>query len=1078
LERVRGTSFAFGTDRTSRNLAPNTSSVTEGGLQPGTTYTFRVFSYNSGGDSEPAPEAGATTLPEAPAPPSGLAVTPLSASSLKLDWSDQSSNETGFRIERATGGGAFGTVETVGADVTTFTNSGLSSNTSYRFRVRAINGVSVSTATDEAAGLTYPAVPAGLSATALSATQVRLNWSDASAAPTAFQVYRKTTGGYSLLATTTVGATLYVDGAAAAATAYTYQLRATNATGDSAGSNEASVTTPPAAPTAPSGLTVTVVSRSSLLLNWNDNSSNEDAFRIERSSPGVPFRVVASVGSGVTTFTDTGLAANTTYSYRVKAANAGGESAPTDVKSATTLPELPAGVTGLEVTTVSQTELRLTWSDVSSDETGFKIERSPDGTAFTQIATVGANVTAYASTGLAANTKYYYRVRATNAGGDSGYSNVASATTLPNPPAAPGSLAVSVLSSRSLRVSWVDASNNETAFQVERSLDGNTFTPRETLPENVTQFDDTGLARETTYYYRVRALNAGGGSAPTAVASGRTPADPPGAPSGLTATVLSASSIRLDWTDPGSTETGFRLDRSVNGGDFAEVRQTSANQTTVTDTGLAANTAYTYRVRAVNAGGSSAPSSLTTGLTLPTAPVQLTAATVSASRIDLTWIDSNPQPAGTRIERAQGDSGFTERGVVTPGTLTFSDTGLAANTTYTYRVRARNDSGVSDPSPTAPATTLPAPPAAPSGLTALAAGAGTLRLQWQDQSGNETGFKIERALGGEGYGQIATVGAGETTYLDSGLQPSQEYVYRVRAYNGGGDSDYSLPARATTAPNAPGAPTELTVTTGTRGRLELSWRDNSTTESGFQIERSPDGDTFTQVGTAAENVTRYSDTGLSSGVKFYYRVRAVNTGGSSGYSNVAQGTTLPEAPSAPTGLTGTPSVTSVRLTWTDTSSNEEGFVIERREPGSDAFVERFRVSANRTEYAESGLPAGTTYTYRVRAFNGGGISAPAEARVTTLTGLLSLTLRKSSIKGTKQVEGVVTLTGPAPSSGVVVTLTSGSELVHVPASVKVRARKSTITFKVKTKRVRAEVKATLTARYAGQSVTAPLTVKP
>jgi hypothetical protein len=80
---------------------------------------------------------------------------------------------------------------------------------------------------------------------------------------------------------------------------------------------------------------------------------------------------------------------------------------------------------------VSSSQINLSWTDNSNNETGFKVERSTDGTTFTQIATVGANVTMYVNTGLSPLTRYYYRVRAYNTGGNSAYSNIASAKTRP-----------------------------------------------------------------------------------------------------------------------------------------------------------------------------------------------------------------------------------------------------------------------------------------------------------------------------------------------------------------------------------------------------------------------------------------------------------------------------------------------------------------------------------------------------------------------------------------------------------------------------------------------------------------------
>jgi hypothetical protein len=128
-----------------------------------------------------------------------------------------------------------------------------------------------------------------------------------------------------------------------------------------------------------------------------------------------------------------GLTASTSYSYRVRAYNTGGDSGYSNTFSATTqAAQPPAAPTGLTATVVSSSQINLQWTDNSSNETGFKIERCEGSScgSFSQIATVGANVKTYSNTGLKAYTSYTYRVRAYNAGGDSAYSNTASATTL------------------------------------------------------------------------------------------------------------------------------------------------------------------------------------------------------------------------------------------------------------------------------------------------------------------------------------------------------------------------------------------------------------------------------------------------------------------------------------------------------------------------------------------------------------------------------------------------------------------------------------------------------------------------
>jgi C1A family cysteine protease len=195
--------------------------------------------------------------------------------------------------------------------------------------------------------------------------------------------------------------------------------------------------TPPAAPTS---LAATAVSSSQINLTWADNANNETGFKIERCN-GVgcsDFSQIATAGADVSSYSDTGLAAANSYSYRVQAANAVRDSDYSNTDSAVTqeLPLAPAAPTGLAASTVSSSQIDLTWTDNTGDETGFKIERcmGVGCSDFSQIATAGADVTSYSNTGLTASTSYSYRVRAFNVGGDSGYSETATAVTQAPPP--------------------------------------------------------------------------------------------------------------------------------------------------------------------------------------------------------------------------------------------------------------------------------------------------------------------------------------------------------------------------------------------------------------------------------------------------------------------------------------------------------------------------------------------------------------------------------------------------------------------------------------------------------------------
>src|SRR5205085_954212 len=153
----------------------------------------------------------------------------------------------------------------------------------------------------------------------------------------------------------------------------------------------------------------------------------------------------------------------TTYYFRV-IATAGTVSSPPSNSAATTTWQLPpATPTGLTATAASSSQINVGWTDVAN-ETGYKIERSTDGTTWTQVATTRANVTTYANTGLTAGTVYYYRVKATGSGGDSAASAAVLRATLSasNVPVAPSSLVATAVSTSQVNLTWRDNATNET----------------------------------------------------------------------------------------------------------------------------------------------------------------------------------------------------------------------------------------------------------------------------------------------------------------------------------------------------------------------------------------------------------------------------------------------------------------------------------------------------------------------------------------------------------------------------------------------------------------------------------------
>jgi chitodextrinase len=591
--------------------------------------------------------------------------------------------------------------------------------------------------------------------------------------------------------------TTYADTGLSGSTVYYYRLRAYNKKGYSRYSNDASKKTSAKTdnipPSVPSGVSALAGSSSQITISWGTSTdtggSGMNGYRLYTN--GVQFATTTT-----TSYSLTNLAASTQYCVTVaaydKAANVSAQSSQACV---TTLAAPPLAPSGLAAVGASDTQINLSWK-ASNNADGFVIETAPTASGpWTGIATVGPNVITYTQMGLSSLSTYYFHVYAYNSLGNSPYSNIASGTTLTQAdtiaPSIPSGLTASAISSNRVNLSWVGSTDSGGS-----GLAGYTVYLNGTQVATVAtaSYMVTGLSPNTSYCFTVSASdNAGNVSAPSGQACATTLGTVPVAPSGLVALAISSSQINLTWQDNSNNESGFIVQRaSSSSGPWTQIGLVGANVTSCAHTGLTASTTYYYRVCAFNTSGNSAFAAVTSATTpalpdtsAPSIPSGVTATATSTSQVSVSWSASTDT----------GGSGLAGYQVYRNGTLVTTttatsdtDSGLSANTSYCYTIVAYDNAGNSSSASSEICATTPASasanPAAPSNLTTTAVDPTDITLNWQDNSNNELGFQIQRAISSDGpWSVVGSVGSNVTTYTDTGLDPSTTYYYEVDAFN-------------------------------------------------------------------------------------------------------------------------------------------------------------------------------------------------------------------------------------------------------------------------------------------------------
>ncbi len=675
--------------------------------------------------------------------------------------------------------------------------------------------------------------------------------------------------------------------------------------------------------------------------------------------------------------------------------------------------------------------------------------------ALTGAADPGANITAMIP-GLPNGTAHQVQVQATNSGGGSSWSPSAQGAPAPEPPAAPAAPSLTV-GNRQLAVSWsvptdngADISDYDVQYRKQNS--------NETWPSTWTSHPHTGaataaaitgLANDSDYQVRVRAVNSIGTGAWSAPSEATLTAQKPDVPAAPTLS-FGVQSLGVLWAAPAGngasitdydvryracTATPKSCASTPTWGSWTSHSHTGT-ATTATITGLTNDTAYQVQVRATNSVGTGAWSASAEATPTAQKPAAPAAPTLAYGDQSLTATWAEPADNGASItdydvrycENSTGCDAANEwaalddtGGNATSTATTATVSGLTNGTTYQVQVRAGNSKGDGAWSPSAieKPSTVPNVPVAPT----LSVGDQSLGVTWTEPSGDGgsavTGYKVGRCSSGcdtASNWTVATLTGTDTTTTLSSLTAGTAYQVRVAATNRSGDSAWSSSATATPvkAPDAPSAPS-LSVW---NKQLSVSWSapaDNGADISDFDLRyractatprscsSSPTWGSWTLL-TGSDDpgtTTTAAITRLTNGTAYQVQVRATNSVGGGAWSASAKATPTAQKPAAPTAPTLTYGDQSLTATWSEPADN--GADISDYDvryctdsTGCDAADEWTALddsgnnaTSTATTASITGLTNGTTYQVQVRAGNSvgdGEWSASAAEKPSTAPG--------------------------------------------------------------------------------------------
>ncbi|RKY88681.1 hypothetical protein DRQ11_03090 [candidate division KSB1 bacterium] len=686
-------------------------------------------------------------------------------------------------------------------------------------------------------------------------------------------------------------------------------------------------------PTAVELYTPTPVGNSLTALNisWSQNTDTDFAsYKIFRAkSPGVTSSstlVTTITTQSTVTYDDTGLKEDETYYYKVYVFDkAGLSTGSNEVSGKTSKAESPEPVTLFNPTNSTEHSLTLIWTQSRDDDfAAYRVFRSKspgvDTTAVLDTTIITKSFVSYVDTELDSNTTYYYKVFVYNTYGLSSPSNEVQGKTKANEPPQAVILYTPIPDTTSVSLNWSQNEDTDFAsYMIFRSnspgVDNSSQSIATITSRSQTNFRDTGLKENTTYYYKVYVYDKAGLYAGSNEVDVKTKANAPPLAVTLYTPIPNTDSITLNWSQNIDSDfASYKVFRSSTSGVDSSAQLiaviTDQFQTTYTDSQLEQNTTYYYRVyvydqRGLSAGSNEVESK--TKVNEPPEAVSLYTPIPNITSIALNWSENNDKDfASYKIFRSRNpgvdNSSQLIHTIAERGQTNFTDTGLQQNTTYYYKVYVYDKGGLSAGSNEVNSTTLvDEPPDSVTLFVPINATQSSLYLTWtQSKDEDFSSYRLFRSetpgVSNSSYFVTIIIDKTVTYFTDTGLEDNTTYYYRLYVYDQVGNATPSNEVSGETTANEAPTPVILSVPSVVDSTtLRLSWSRNEDGDfSSYRIYRSESSPVDTLVAPITlineRSTTTYNDVGLEKNKTYYYRVLVFDKGGLSSSSNEVSGT--------------------------------------------------------------------------------------------------------------------------------------------------------------------------------------------